>query len=60
MSFSQSDDHIKIDPELRPLSQDGSFLARGRPQIPVEPAPFFFICHRNSTPRGPEEPTARD
>lgn len=52
MSFSQSDDHIKIDPKLRPLSQDGSFLARGRPQIPVEPAPFFFhLSQKLNTPR---------
>lgn len=54
MSFSQSDDHIKIDPKLRPLSQDGSFLARGRPQIPVEPAPFFSSVTETQHPKGPK------
>lgn len=52
MSFSQSDDHIKVDPDLRPLSQDSSSLARGRPQIPVEPARFFSSVTETQHPEG--------
>lgn len=54
MSASQSDGRSKPDPDLRPLSQAGSSLAWGRPQIPAETAHFFSSVTETQHPQGPK------